>query len=54
MVLLFYLFICLIGIGFAEVENWQQGWKLANQFTVLCASQLNETHKNEERLPGSE
>lgn len=37
-VLLSYLFIYLVGIGFAEVENWQQVWKVANQFTVLWAS----------------
>lgn len=32
------LFIYLVGIGFAEVENWQQVWKVAKQFTVLSAS----------------
>lgn len=37
-VLLFYLFIYLVGIGFAGLENWQQVWKVANQFTVLSAS----------------
>ena len=31
-------FFNLIEIGFAEVEIWQQVWKLANQFRVLWAS----------------
>lgn len=45
------LLFFLVEIGFAEVEIWQQVWKLANQFTVFFAF-FNETWKNEERLHG--
>lgn len=47
-----FFLIIVIEIGFAEVEIWQQVWKLANQFAVFCASWFRETRKNEERLHG--